>query len=450
MELIKQPGRSRLARTFQKVIHIQPIVRRPNKSEENEEDDRNFLKKCGPFFKDDESEKKLWRRAVLEALIAKLFASISSIKAAYVELQNAQFPYNVEAIQSADEIVVNELRILSEIKQSYLKKEFDSSPQVTFLLAEIQEQQCLMKTFELTTSKLETEIKEKELLIGTMKKNLEESNAHNTILEKKLNSSGYLSGLSNLQLSVINPNHFASVLHYTVRSIRRFVKLIIGEMGSANWDLDLVANSITPNIVWAKSSHRCFAVESFVSREMFENFNSENFSLLPKDSLPEEGEQRRILFFHRFKNMKSVNPIHFLVHNPHSTFAKFCRTKYLNVVNPKMECSFSGNLGQRNKVKSCEFHVNSSFFEKFAEMAKRVWLFHCLAYSFDPEAKIFLVREKCRFSEVYMECVAEDYSSFDDREYSSEDFNVGFNVVPGFIIGKTVIQSQVYLSPVSR
>ncbi|KAK6915114.1 protein of unknown function DUF641, plant [Dillenia turbinata] len=273
MKLIKQPKKSRLARTFKKVIHIQHIVKRLNKFEENEEDDRNFLKKCGPFFKDDKSEKKLWKRA--------LFASISSVKVAYEKLQNAQFPYNIEVIQSIDEIVVNELRILLENQIKLFEER----------LAKIQEQQCLMNTFKLIMSKLETKIKEKELLICTMKKNLQESNAHNKILEKKLNSSGYLSGLSNLQLPIINPNHFASVLHYTVRSIHSFVKLIIGEMGSADWDLDLVAKSIMPNIVLAKSSYRCLVIASFVCQEMFENFNSENFSLLSKDSLPKEGEQ---------------------------------------------------------------------------------------------------------------------------------------------------------------
>ncbi|KAJ4977294.1 hypothetical protein NE237_002400 [Protea cynaroides] len=34
-------------------------------------------------------------------------------------------------------------------------------------------------------------------------------------------------------------------------------------------------------------------------------------------------------------------------------------------------------------------------------MAKRLWLLHSLAFSFEPEASIFQVRRGCRFSEVF-------------------------------------------------
>ncbi|KAL7258170.1 hypothetical protein ACSBR1_004315 [Camellia fascicularis] len=99
----------------------------------------------------------------MEAFAAKLFATISVVKAAYAELQMAQFPYNCEAIQSADEVVVYELKSLSELKQSFLKKQLGSSPsQVTMLLAEIQEQQSLMKMFDITMNKMRSELDTKE------------------------------------------------------------------------------------------------------------------------------------------------------------------------------------------------------------------------------------------------------------------------------------------------
>ncbi|KAM7489575.1 hypothetical protein LguiB_027059 [Lonicera macranthoides] len=41
----------------------------------------------------------------MEAFIANLFSTITLIKAAYVELQIAQFPYNADAIKSADQAV---------------------------------------------------------------------------------------------------------------------------------------------------------------------------------------------------------------------------------------------------------------------------------------------------------------------------------------------------------
>ncbi|CAB4277307.1 unnamed protein product [Prunus armeniaca] len=130
----------------------------------------------------------------------------------------------------------------------------------------------------------------------------------------------------------------------------------------------------------------------------------------------------------------------YLAQNPRSAFAKFCRVKYLRVVHPKMETSFFGNLNQRNLVNAGEF-PSSNFFASFAEMAKRVWLLHCLAFSFNPEAAIFQVSKGCRFSEVYMESLAEEAFLS-----TASEPQVGFTVVPGFKLGKTVIQCQVYLS----
>ncbi|KAI4333548.1 hypothetical protein L6164_018337 [Bauhinia variegata] len=134
----------------------------------------------------------------------------------------------------------------------------------------------------------------------------------------------------------------------------------------------------------------------------------------------------------------------YLAEKPRSTFAKFCRVKYLRLVHPKMEASFFGNMNQRNLLNAGEF-PDTPFFTSFAEMAKRVWLLHCLAFSFEPQASIFQVKKGCRFSDVYMESVIDDMSLSSDQSLESNP-EVAFTVVPGFRIGKTVIQCQIYLS----
>ncbi|CBI30722.3 unnamed protein product, partial [Vitis vinifera] len=385
------PNRSKFARTIHKVIHL----RTPAKLVTHCGKDSITPHKSKKFHQDDDADdddSKLRSRAVLEALVAKLFASVSTIKAGYAEMQAAQSPYDVDAIQVADKAVVRELRLISELKQSFLKKQLDLSlavPQVTVLLAEIQEQQSLMKTYEITMKKLESEMDLKDSHIDELKKRLQE------------------------------------FLHYAVRSIRRFVKFMSSEMESAHWDMDAAAKSIVPDTVLAKPTHRCFAFESFVCRAMFEGFNSPNFSLSESS----------------FKKLKSVNPIHFLSQNPRSTFGKFVRAKYLSLVHAKMECSFFGNLNQR-KLLNAGSYPETAFFAAFAEMAKRVWVLHGLAFSFDVEIGVFQVSHNSRFSEVYMECVTED--AFDTVD---GDLRVGFTVVPGFKIGSTVVQCQVYLSP---
>ncbi|XP_023514504.1 uncharacterized protein LOC111778761 isoform X2 [Cucurbita pepo subsp. pepo] len=82
----------------------------------------------------------------------------------------------------------------------------------------------------------------------------------------------------------------------------------------------------------------------------------------------------------------------------------------------------------------------SVFYKSFIKMASSVWMLHKLAFSFDPIVEVFQVERGAEFSMVYMEDVTRRYiPPFKSRA------KVGFTVVPGFKIGRTVIQSQVYL-----
>ncbi|XP_057466484.1 protein GRAVITROPIC IN THE LIGHT 1-like [Actinidia eriantha] len=435
------PAKGKLSKTFHKVIHLKTAAKTLSHTrfclltphEHKSKPDPNESQ----IFNNEPSKPR--NRAATEAFAAKLFAAVSAVKSAYAELQLAQFPYDGEAIQAADGAVVSELKALSELKQSFLKKQIDSSPpHVAMLLAEIQEQQSLMKMYEITMKKMQSELETKENSICTLREELSEIVANNKSLEKKLNSSGQFSVLDCVKLS--DPNSFNVGLHYCLRGVRSFVKLMICEMEASNWDIEAAVKAIEPESVFPNPIYSCFAFESFVCREMFDGFNSHDF-LIPNETVS-NGERTRFVFVERFKKLKGTNPVQFLKKNPKSGFGKFTRAKYLRLVHPKMETSFSGNLGQRKQINSGEF-PETPFFSAFAEMAKRVWLLHCLAFSCDPEVKIFQVARNCRFSEVYMESVTEDGLA------AAEDggFTVAFTVVPGFKIGKTVIQSQVYLSP---
>ncbi|KAG8637227.1 protein GRAVITROPIC IN THE LIGHT 1 [Manihot esculenta] len=446
------PKKSRLARTVAKVLHLRAATGiapvdgvQKVKSQEKVEDDSKIgnkstvsLRQSFKISNDEERQKSL----AMQALLAKLFASVSSVKAAYAQLQCAQSPYDVDGIQAADQLVVSELKNLSELKQCYIKKQFDSFSETTMLLAEVQEQKCISKTYGITGKKLESQLRLKDSEIIYLKEKLEESNRQNRLLEKRLNQSGQLSMPDNLHRSGLNPSHFLAVVRFTVKSIRSFVKLMIDQMKAADWNLDAAANSIVPEVVYWRADDKCFAFECFVCREMFDAFHLPFFSL-PNESLTEKKNQQHH-FFRRFTELKSAKAKEYLAEYPKSTFAKFCRTKYLQLVHPQMETSFFGNLSQRTLVSSGEF-PDTSFFASFAEMVKRVWLLHCLAFSFKPEASIFQVRRGCRFSEVYMECVSEE-ALLSSENVPEADPPVAFTVVPGFRIGKTVIQCQVYLS----
>jgi hypothetical protein len=120
-------------------------------------------------------------------------------------------------------------------------------------------------------------------------------------------------------------------------------------MKAAGWDLDAAANSIESNVVYAKRAHKQYAFESHISQRMFIGFHHENFSIKA-----DGGAVSKESFFHQFLATREMDPLDMLCQNPNSVFGKFCTSKYLVVVHPKLEASFFGNLDQRNYKKKGE------------------------------------------------------------------------------------------------
>lgn len=419
--------------------------RRQSFGDNNDEKLQHKIGKMHQSFED--IDEKLRHRIATEAFLAKLFASVSTLKAAYAQMQFAESPYDGEAIQAADQIVVSELKNLSLFKQSYQNKQIDeeSSPEEVQVLAELLEQKSLLKTYEIMGKKLDSQLRLKNSEIIFLKEKLEETKKENRLIERRLNASGLLSNPDILQFSGLKPNHFISAVRQTVKSVRQFARLMINEMELTGWDLDSAARAIEPDVVYWNKNHKCFAIEAFICREMFDGFNFPHF--VPPNKGEQPKKQHRI-FFDRFTELKSVKAREYLVKNPKSKFARFCVAKFFRIVHPKMESSLFGNTDQTNVLRTGEF-PDTSFFYAFSDMAKRVWLLHCLAFSFEPEASIFEVRKRCRFSEVYMESVCEEaFLSSDGKTKTKTETEpvVAFTVVPGFRMGKTVIQCQVYLS----
>ncbi|KAG1335280.1 protein GRAVITROPIC IN THE LIGHT 1 [Cocos nucifera] len=412
------------------------MLSEPHKDEDGKQQQQRSLKLSS---KDKEA---------MESLLANLFASVSAIKAAYAQLQVAQSPYDPDSIQSADKAVVSELKHLSVLKQSYLKNKLQPHappPSQSALAAQIQEQHSLLRTYQITTKKLEAELQLKDSEILSLQAELLASKKQNRVLEARLHPGRSLAALDDLHLSGLNPTHFLTALRFTVKSIRSFVKLTVREMESAGWDLGAAAGSIQPDVLRRKPGHRIFAFESFVCQKMFSDFHRRDFNL-SSSADRSAWDQRR--FFEEFSDLQFVSLKQvFDRKGQNSALGKFLRAKYLSLVHPKMEASFFGDLDQRALVSSGRGFPESAFFAGFAEMARRVWLLHCLFFSFGPEeGSIFQALRGTRFSEVYMESVADDDDDGDDGTAGARPTAVGFTVVPGFRVGKTLIQCKVYLS----
>ncbi|XP_004489014.1 protein GRAVITROPIC IN THE LIGHT 1-like [Cicer arietinum] len=431
----------KLARNFAKVLHLRALIgiasihdglkNVTTISHTNPKDEFNKVD-------DEEEEEQLQEKVALESMLAKIFASISTFKGAYAELQNAQSPFDPDGIEASDKLLVSELKHLSELKQCYLKKQFDPSPMKSILEAESKEVKGVIKTYQITAKKLESQVRLKDSEVMFLKEKLVEAKNHNKLIEKRLNQSGPLFD-NNVQLSGLSTSQFVAMLRHAVKSIRNFVKLIVDEMRYANWNIDAAVEAIENNVVYFIEDHKCFAIESYVCKEMFDGFQFPFFNL-------ENEQQNQKCFLEKFNELKSMKVKEYLAMNPSSSFAKFCRVKYLRLVHPKMELSFFGNMNHRNFLSSgCEF-PKSDFFASFAEMAKRVYLLHCLGFSFEGKVEIFQVLRGCRFSDVYMESVNDEEMFQTTTTTIETEQHVGFTVVPGFRIGKTVLQCQVYLT----
>ncbi|KAJ3676352.1 hypothetical protein LUZ60_003764 [Juncus effusus] len=378
----------------------------------------------------------------LQCLIANLFSSVSAIKASYAEIQLAENPFDPDTIQRSDRLVVSELKRLSELKQAFLKNQLETE-RISPLTAHLREQQSLVKTYEIMARKVESEFQMKDAKIWDLKSQLEELERQNRGLESRIYPGTQirnLSSLDGLHLSGLNPTHFLTVLRCTVKSVRSFVKMMVKEMVSANWDLDLAAKAVHPKVRLSNPNHRRYFFESYVCQKMFSNFHRRDFNL---SFLTERETWDKQRFFEEFK---VVNKLKAKQLSEWEGFGKFCRAKYLSVIHPKMEISFFGRLEQRALVSSGPGFPDSEWFSKFLEMGRRIWLLHCLFYSFEEDwdweekvGSVFQVENGARFSEVYMESVVQE----------GEDLRgsvVGFTVVPGFRVEHTVIQSRVYLT----
>ncbi|GAA0151275.1 hypothetical protein LIER_10028 [Lithospermum erythrorhizon] len=384
----------------------------------------------------------------VEALISKIFQNISSLKCAYIELQTAHTPYDPEKIQAADKLVISELKTLSELKHFYREhnpKPTCASPQDSRLAAEIQEQQSLLKTYEVMVKKFQSEIHNKDTEIVQLQQLIQEANQRKVKLEKNLKlrglstkdseASGDENGPSSLE---VTPDLFKAAVGSAYKAIHDFSKPLMNMMKAAGWDLDSAANSIEPSVTYTKRAHKKYAFESHICQIMFIGFQEENFSVTPEDS-----EMTKDGFFQEYLALKETDPLDSVGQRPDSLFGKFCRSKYLLVAHPKMEASFFGNLDQRNYIMEGG-HPRTVFYQAFLKLARAIWLLHRLAHSFDPTVKIFQVKKGTEFSDVYMESVVENIV----MDETDQKPKVGLMVMPGFWIGGSVLQSRVYLTGV--
>lgn len=350
--------------------------------------------------------------------IMKLFEIVSTLKLAYVQLQEAHIPYDPEKIKAADELVVAELEALCKTKRMYKEKQLTKvkldSSHSDVLKAEIEVNEKMLQ-------KLKSQVKAKESELFRLQQELQDLHLRNAIMAEKIRQQS----LKTNNVRVFDLKMFEDSFKAASKSIHDFAKPVISLMKASGWDLDLAANSIEAAVVYSKRCHKKYAFEAYIARRMFHGMSLQSYNV---DDI-----------------MKFDDPFDYLVYKPDSDFAKFCRKKYLLVVHPMMEASFFGNLDQRMFVSSGK-NPRTPFYQIFAKMSKWIWILQGFASSIDPKAKIFVVNKGCKFSNISMESVEELSEGTTGNGEEQTSYKVEFMVMPGFRIGDTLLKSPVYVS----
>ncbi|KAH1225080.1 Protein GRAVITROPIC IN THE LIGHT 1 [Glycine soja] len=382
-------------------------------------------------------------RETTHALISSVFAAVSAFEASYFQLQSAHVPFVEEHVTSADKVLVSHLQRLSELKKFYCNPEPRGFPFGSRLGAEVEENQSKLRTLGTVSNRLQWELEQKHDEVVALRAKLDEIHRGNVNLSKKLCARA-LNPSSDVLLTV---KVFDSLLHDASRATHRFTKILIGLMRKAGWDLGLAANAVHPNVDYAKKGHNQYALLSYVCLGIFHGFDSMNFGM-------EDGEELVVSNGHGSLDLEdrdgclkqllehvSSNPMELLGIHPGCEFSRFCEHKYERLIHPSMESSIFVNLEEKEAVLN-SWRSLSMFYEAFVGMASAVWTLHKLSYTFDPTVEIFQVERGVEFSMIYMEDVTKRLT-WPNKGRAK----VGFTVLPGFRIGRVVIQSQFKWNP---
>lgn len=348
--------------------------------------------------------------------VLKLFDTLSVLKMAYVRLQEAHIPYDPDKISGANDIVVAQLESLLEIKQAYKEKKLkemnSSSASSALLEAEIQVKEKLLEN-------MKSKVKDKEAQVLRLRQELEEVKGNCKMLAEKAHT------LDKQSVDLFNFCSVEQVVRKVENAIHDFAKPLIALMKVSGWDLEGAVNCIESSVVYAKRSHRKYAFEAYIARRMFHGFSFQSQDM------------------DRIVNLD--DPMNAIIEDPQSSFANFCRMKYLLVVHAKMEASFFGNLDNRRFVAN-GLHPQTPFFRAFVKMARWVWILQGTCPSNIHNADMFTVKRGSKFSDTYMNPIDELKGSTFMSAPGEGRHRVEFMILPGFQIGFNTIKSRVYIS----
>ncbi|KAL2898822.1 Protein GRAVITROPIC IN THE LIGHT 1 [Bienertia sinuspersici] len=359
----------------------------------------------------EERENDIW------VIMGQVFDSVSALKKAYADLQEAHSPWDPEKMRVADAAVVAELRRMGVLRERFKRGGERKAP--------------AMKAAETVAE-----------VVAPYEAAVEELKGSGVVMVKEM-------GVP----SSPTPDMFEATMKQVRETSKSFTSCLLSLMRAAQWDLSAAVRSIeaaisttgSTTIMTSTNPHQHqtkHALESYVLRKIFQGFDHETFYMDGTLYSLLNPSQFRSECFSKYRDMKSMDPSELLGILPSSPFGVFCSKKYQEIVHPKMEESLFGNLDQRNQLLNGS-HPRTQFYTEFLGLAKAVWLLHLLAFSLNPPPSHFEASRGAEFHSGYMESVVR----YPGGKVPPGQI-VGFPVSPGFKLGNgSVFKARVYLVP---
>ncbi|XP_059429662.1 protein GRAVITROPIC IN THE LIGHT 1 [Corylus avellana] len=447
-----------------------------DEDEEYESDDQEDEEEEGSEEEEEKERCRAWegtkeevrveRVVEMERLMSEVFDAVSAMKRAYVGLQESHCPWDPEKMRVADVAVVAELRRLGVLRERFRRRMRRGCGGGAFVARRkrvsggvaVRE---VVAPYESAVDELKREVKARESEVESLKeklRNVAVSSLGPSGTNGKKGSAGSNQSRRKLSSSTIQgqacpaPELFEATMRQVKEASKSFTSLLLSLMRSARWDISAAVRSIeaaadtVPATTTTSSSlviaphHAKYALESYVSRKLFQGFDHETFYMDGSLSSLLNPDQFRRDCFTQYRDMKAMDPTELLGILPTCHFGKFCSKKYLSIVHSKMEESLFGDSDQRRQVLAGN-HPRSQFYGEFLVLAKAVWLLHLLAFSLDPAPSQFEASRGAEFHPQYMESVVR----FPGGRVPSGQV-VGFPVSPGFKLGNgSVIKARVLL-----
>ncbi|KAG2394993.1 Protein GRAVITROPIC IN THE LIGHT 1 [Vigna angularis] len=351
--------------------------------------------------------------------IMKIFDTVSALKSAYLQLQQAHIPYDPQKIITSYQGVDAELEKLCKFKHAYKEKRYRKTKSYSkascfdLLQSEIGRKEAFFRKLNSLNS-----VKDSQIL--RLQQELQDLEMGNKNLRKMIKRIS-----QKREASVLSAAKFEDFFKAAAKSIHDFSKPLISLIKASGWDLDMAAKCIENAAVYSKGCDKKYAFEAYIARRMFHGVSLTSYDVSDI--------------------VKFDDPIDALMENPNSDFSKFCGTKYLLVVHPTMEESFFGNLDHRTLILGGK-HPRTEFYQLFAKVAKWVWVLLGSAVSIDANATMFSVNRESMFSGLYMESVEEEGKNAVLSDLERASYKVQFMVMPGFKVAEALVKSRVYIS----